>query len=195
MFVPGFCYSGIMRYLTIVRIMAFADKVQRFRNQHELHDLFQGGIDHLAVKLSDSEEYEQFLAEALPHCHSGTEAALDSRRIATVHLEESIVLRASDGEVVGEAAYLEIMEPKPHKAGKDLTGIDHCEVNIRSFTETRQLFADKGVPANQGEGEDVYEHTVVVRIDDSGQEIKFSDEPLSQLIVKELEQGVSKKLK
>lgn len=184
-----------MRYLTENLINQYTDRLQAFRDEHSLFELFPGGIDHLAVKMFDAADYELYREEMLPLVAAMTEVDLDGRRIATAKLKQSIPLVASDGEQLGVAGYLEIMEPRPAKVGKDLVGIDHCEVNIASFVETQSVLALKGISTNQSKGEDEYQHTVVVCLDESGQEVKFSDEPLSQLIVKELEEGKSRQLK
>jgi hypothetical protein len=87
------------------------------------------------------------------------------------------------------------MEPRPHRVGHDIVGIDHCEVVIESFEAIKEKLEKMGILVNQGYGEDEYIHTAVVRLNPMGQEVKFSDEPLSDLIIKEINEGVSKVIK
>lgn len=173
----------------------FADEVSSFFVQPGLERLLVGGLDHLAVKTKDQLDYQKYKNEILPLCLAMTEADLDGRKIATAKLDQAIVLTNSTGQELGRAFHLEIMEPRPTKIGRDLIGLDHIEFAIESFARAQEQLRSLDIPTNQGDGEDQYQHTVVVRINNRGQEVKLSDEPLSQLVIKELAEGKAKQLK
>lgn len=135
--IADFCYIRIMKYLEQESIRKFVDELVGFRDQHKLSELFSSRVDHLAIKMADSNDYERCVKDILSICSLMTEAQLNNRRIATAKLEKKVNLTGSS-QSLSSVEYLEIMEPRPEKVGKDLVGIDHCEIDIESFPQLRK---------------------------------------------------------
>lgn len=173
----------MLEYLDAAFLAAFARKLANFQNRHGLGDFFARlQLDHLAIKMYDGAAYEQALRNIRPFCRHLIEANLDKRRITIAVLQEPLELPG-----FGKTQMIEIMEPRPHMVGKDIVGIDHVELLLKDLEEAASLMAAKGIKI--GDGVNIYHHTVVVRINKKGQEIKFSNKPIETTLKEEMKAG------
>src|SRR5690242_3278826 len=89
-------------------------------------------IDHLAVKLADSESFERGLLNLQAHASRLTMTQMEgqNRRIATALLKAPLALHSSMYGGVGSVDLLEIIEPRPERGSRGLVGIDHIEIVV-----------------------------------------------------------------
>jgi predicted metalloenzyme YecM len=162
--------------------------LENFLTANELIDLFAPPVDHLAVKLANTEEYESFIEYISIHASAINYIELNNRRIAYAHLIGEIQFGS-----LGATSYLEIMEPRPEKVGKDKVGFEHIEIINPNLDSIYQRVKAKNLQTEFYDNG--FHKAVVLKIDDQGREIKFTDKPIKDVLMLEESQGRLKKIK
>ena len=149
-------------------------------------------VDHLALKAEDGRDYEELLRIFSRISTRVYETLINSRRISVAQLKSFVGLRFGDTSL-GSTRLLEIMEPRPEKAGQDLVGFEHIELVVPQLEGVRQELMLRGSHFQEG-GND-YHQTVVLKINDNGQEVKFTNRPLIAIIEEQIKRGETAVLK
>lgn len=179
-FSEGLLKTEIQKYL----ITLFS-----FFRQNQLLDLLKGPVDHLAIKSANSQQFEIFLDSLKSFSESLSYVNLNNRRLATAILKN----RYKFGDL-GSSKILELMEPRPEKANRDFVGFEHIELRVSDsklksivtqLKKSNLLLEFQHNPAHDA---------AVVRINNSGQEVKFSNKNLQEIIHHELTSGKSVKI-
>ena len=140
-------------------------------------------IDHLAIKAYATEDYELYLKSAIPSSELPvTATAMDDRRIATALLKKPISLSS-----FGETNVLEIIEPKPAKAETADARFDHIEIRNPEFVEIEKSLKELNIAYTPYENPK--HKALVIVINDLGQEIKFTNGNLAEIVKTELAEG------
>jgi predicted metalloenzyme YecM len=166
---------------------AYAAELEAFVEYHGLPEQWFVRPDHVAVKCADRMDYEDTMLEFKPDAEQRSQIKMDGRYLGTVKLLSSIAVGN-----FGEVAWIEVMEPRPEKVGKDIMGFEHMEFLYPDFASIRTKLDDKNIPyeMQQNSGH----RWVNIVINDMGQELKLNDRTLGAIVVDELEQGKSKLL-
>lgn len=143
--------------------------------------------DHVAIKCADSEHYNAELAVYEARSVRMTEARLNNRRLAAGELRESLILGK-----IKQIKWLEIMEPRPEKLGNDIVGLDHIEFLVPDLKTVGHGLQEMNV-AYKFEANDGHSW-LSIRINELGQELKFTDKPLAQVVEGELREGIAVEL-
>lgn len=164
------------------QVADYAAALHSFRAGHDLPAEWFAEPDHIAVKCAGAEDFDAALEQWLPRAESLSYIWLNGRRLATAQLLGPLAV----GEE-GEVSWLEIMEPKPEKAGKDVVGVDHMEFMFADFAAVTALLRERDV---------VFEHQENpshrwVSIDMYGHELKLNDLPLAAVVPKEIAEGTA----
>lgn len=136
-----------------------------------------GPIDHLAYKTADTGHFDYCLSCLEPICVRSHFVTMDNRKLATLELYKPI-----NCEGLGETKLLELMEPRPEKVGKDFIGLEHAEIYHRNLAKIQKELEAQGV--NYQVQKNPSHRTIVFPISRAGQEIKFTDRPLGEIIKK-----------
>jgi predicted metalloenzyme YecM len=161
----------------------YSDEVLAFLQQLSISHMV-GPFDHLAIKAYDSADYESVIGAIRPACKSLSYIQMNNRRLATAHLREPIITRH-----FGACAWLEIMEPRPEKVGNDYVGFEHAEIFCKNFAALETLLKAKHI---EYEFADNGAHRAyVLRINEAGQELKFTDTSLSIIVAHQTKEGIS----
>jgi predicted metalloenzyme YecM len=154
-------------------------------NHRWIDDKFS--IDHVGIKAYDMADYEACLSVVKAVARDLYEIEMNNRRIAIAVLAEIL-------DVAGKGIrYIELMEPRPEKVGRDTVGLDHTEIYVPDFETTLRIVD------SSGEMHEYYDNghhkALVFKIGRNGEEIKISDTPIEKVIEDELLSGELKKLK
>ena len=166
----------------------YCQALERFLQRYDLFQLILQPIDHIAIETADSVSFETFLkrvgtfASSLEYFNDG------GRRIASAVLSKSILCGR-----FGTTDTLEIMEPRPHKVGKDRVGFEHVEFYHHDLDAIRSALQQRGVEFISEEND--FHKTVVCVINDLHQEIKFTSSRLLETLKLERDRGLLVQLK
>ncbi len=152
-----------------------------------LRDLVPYKIDHIAVKLSDTSEYENFINDNLAFFASANYIQMNNRRITTVRLKNAIETTS-----FGSVFYLEIMEPKPEKVGTFKSGLDHAEIWVPNFDELEKEFGLRDLEFVRSDNG--HHRTLIFKMNDLW-EVKFTDKTIEDTVKDEIESGLITSLK
>lgn len=158
------------------------DYVAALEDYAAKHGLELGGpVDHFAVKLADGKAFDDFIDRILPLAEKVHCVNLNNRRISVAFLKKPIYFGR-----FGNCTDIEIMEPKPEKVGKDLVGFEHIEIYRPDFDDLLDLgeFKDNG-----------HHKSIVIKLNEKGQELKLNDSPIRDVLVKERKEGILTDLK
>lgn len=147
-------------------------------------DMYALPLDHVAIKLIDGNDYEQTMAIFRPLAQAGGVAHLNERRIATLELTQTF-----DFGSFGQTRWLEIMEPRPAKVGKDFVGFEHIELIIKDEAALKRRFAQHNLHPEICQN--AHHTAYAFKINESGQEVKFTSNPLAQVVEDELRSGTA----
>lgn len=155
-------------------------KIESFSDMHRLPVEWFMSPDHIAFKAYDKEQYQAMMNATRGYSVRQTVCAQGGRVLGTTELSDPIGLG-----VFGEIDWVEIMEPRPEKVGKDPVGLDHVEFCFGDFdTVTRVL----GLRAILFERQQNESHAWVSFFAD-GIEVKLNDGDLATVVADELEDG------
>ncbi len=139
-------------------------------------------IDHVAIKALNRETYEQYLDIYKPLSERLSSARINDRDLATVVLQKPL-----EAGTFGSVNLLEIIEPKPGAIATTYDLIDHIEIFTNNLEEAASILKNKDVlfkeKSNGGH------NTLVIEINEWGQEVKFTDTPLGEIVDHELKAG------
>lgn len=153
------------------------------RKNYSIEELLAPPVDHVAVKARDSVHYSEIVGGFLPKTTLASFTRMDGRQIATLELSSPIYL-----DELGETLFVEIMEPKPEKVGRDLVGLEHIEIYNPDLEGVMRVLDEKGVTYE--DGGNLYHRTVVVKINEKGQEVKFTNGRLGEIVRRQTEDGI-----
>jgi predicted metalloenzyme YecM len=162
----------------------YAETLAKFVAEYNLPKEWFAVADHLAVKGADGTEFEALVEHTKAAAYQVSCIDLDGRRLATAKLKETI--KVGD---FGTVEWLEIMEPRPEKIGKDVVGLEHMEFYFPDFTTAEAVLKEKGIAyeIQQNPG-----HTWInIVLNDRGQELKLNNKTLSDIVTEELKTGES----
>ncbi len=133
----------------------------------------------MAIKAEDTHQFDDYLGIFSPLSESMSYIEMNDRRLATAEL-----INPLEFQTIGECRTLEIMEPRPEKVGMDIVGFEHIEMYHEPLEKIEETLKAKNIP---------YEFTsnpehraLVVVINDKGQEIKFTDKSLAQIVARQV---------
>lgn len=165
-------------------IEQFANDLQDFIDRYELPDEWFKTPDHIAIKCADGLEYVYTVEDLVPDAQQASEIEMDGRRLAAFNL----ILSVPIGEL-GSVSWLEIMEPRPEKIGKDVVGLEHMEFYYPDFDEIKEILDGHKIAftmqSNSGHS------WMNIVINQRGQELKLNDRLLGDTVAEELEDGRS----
>lgn len=142
--------------------------------------------DHLAVKASGATDFERIINYAvMPVSEWVTYVEMDDRRIAAAKLLSPLAL-----STMGSVSWLEVMEPRPEKAGNDVVGVDHAEFFYPNFDDVRATLGPKDIRVKH-EGNDEHDW-LTVKLNNRGQEVKLSDGMLADIVQRQHLAGVGR---
>ncbi len=109
---------------------------------------------------------------------------MGERRLAALNLISDLPIAS-----LGNISWVEVMEPRPEKLGKDVIGLEHMEFYYPDFDEVREVlqandisFVEESNPGHQW---------INIVISDQGQELKLNNRPLAVIVEEEIENGVA----
>jgi predicted metalloenzyme YecM len=162
----------------------YVRELQAFVAEHDLPSTWFEVIDHGAFKFRDTSDFEDGIEDFRHMADEITSINMNNRRLATARLHMSIMIGK-----FGSVKWIELMEPRPEKAGNDFVGFEHVEFFYPNFTEIQDFLDSKGIPyqmeTNTGH------NWVNIVINGAGQELKLNDRTLGDMIGHELETGIS----
>lgn len=165
-------------------IEQYAKDLQDFIDRYELPAKWFKTPDHIAIKGADGLEYDYIVQDLLADAQQASEVNMDGRRLAAFQL----ISRVPVGEL-GSVNWLEIMEPRPEKVGKDIVGLEHMEFYYPEFDEVKSVLNKHKIPfvmeSNPGHA------WINIVLNNQGQELKINDRLLADAVNQELEEGIS----
>ncbi len=167
-------------------LLAYAEEVKLFFYSYGLADLvIDLTIDHVAIKALNREIYERYLETYLPLSKRLSYSQVNDRDLATAVLYDPL-----DAGTFGHVSLLEIMEPRPGVIATTYDLIDHIELVVPDLNSVKTILAGKDVVFTE-QANDQHK-TVVIEINEWGQEIKFTDRPLQDIADKQIASGAAK---
>jgi predicted metalloenzyme YecM len=171
-----------------IQVNQYCQNVEQILSGLGIQELVIGHpIDHLAVKLANSNDYELYIESLKEYCETISYTEMHGRRLATATLIDPINLHLFNEE--SSCRILEIIEPKPDKANKGLVGFEHIEVFQDDLDQAKESLHSKGVAFE--DYENPHHKAAVLVINDQGQEIKFTDSRLELLVEQQIMDGSS----
>lgn len=161
---------------------SYADGLADFIAKHELPTEWFKVTDHVAVKGRNASGFEELIALFRPLAERISCVNMDNRRLATAKLKEPLAV----GEF-GTVEWVEVMEPRPEKIGKDVVGFEHMEFYFPDFDAIRAVLDEKNISyeIEQNPGH----QWVNIVINKSDQELKLNNRTLTKIVAKELGSG------
>jgi predicted metalloenzyme YecM len=162
----------------------YATELRAFVRDNDLPSKWFKVIDHVAFKFRGRKDYEAGVELFRPLASQISCIDMDGRSLATAQLKEG--LKVGD---FGSVKWIEIMEPRPAKIGKDLVGFEHVEFYYPNFEEIKTVLSQHDIAytlqTNPG-------HTWVnIVINDIGQELKLNNRTLGDVVTEEIKNGES----
>jgi len=161
----------------------YLKSVSHFMYMNYLPESWFTKPDHIAIKAKDAAAYDAHVEfwKTKAVRNRICEIKLNGRRLGTVKLKEPMSVGP-----FGLISWLELMEPRPEKVGKDKVGIDHMEFYFPDFDEVLMILKDRVIKAKKEKNPS---HSwISVELHD-GQELKINDWPLAKIIPEEIKAG------
>lgn len=166
------------------QIFAYAEELRAFIDDHALPEEWFGNPDHVAYKCRDEAHFTQVVRLASEDAIQLSVVELDNRKLASAELERSVYL-----ESFGNIDWLEIMQPRPEKAGSDVVGLEHVEFYWSELEAAEEVLRDRGIAYELQSNQNHRWLNIV--INDSGQELKLNDRPLAHIVREEIADGTA----
>lgn len=167
-------------------LLAYDEEVKLFFYAYGLADLVvDKPIDHVAIKGLNREKYEEYLKLFLPLCERISFEHINDRDLAIGKL-----LTPLDGGTLGPVATLEIMEPRPDVIPTTHDLIDHIEILASDLEQIKKVLQSKDVIFSEQSNDN--HRTIVVEINEWGQEAKFTNRSIMEIADQQLKAGVAK---
>ncbi len=171
------------------QIDQYAVELENFISAHNLPEAWFAQPDHVAIKCADGMDYEDTMEEFKGEAKQRTEVEMHGRRLGTVKLISSVALGN-----FGDISWIEVMEPRPEKVGKDLVGLDHAEFHFPNFKPVKITFNMRGIhykiPDDNPEHQSI--NVIINKVTDH--EVKFNDKTLAYIVAHELKEGKARVL-
>ncbi|HEX3095592.1 MAG TPA: VOC family protein [Patescibacteria group bacterium] len=157
-------------------LLSYAEEAKLFFYSYGLADLVVDvPIDHVAIKALNRKEYEEYIQMYQPLSKRISSTKVNNRDLATVVLQTPL-----DGGTFGPVELLEIMEPRPGVIATTHDLIDHIEIFKKDLNQIQEILKHKEVEFKMQSNE--AHNAVVVEITEWGQEVKFTDRALLEII-------------
>lgn len=165
---------------------AFAEEAKLFFYSYGLADLvIDLPIDHVAIKALDRKVYDEYIKIYLPLSQRMSYAVVNDRDLATALLYEPL-----DAGTWDQVKLLEIMEPRPNAIATTYDLIDHIELLVSNLEAIKTTLTNKDVIFTEQSNDQ--HKTVVVEINEWGQEVKFTDRGLQDISDKQIASGTAR---
>lgn len=167
----------------------YVRELENFIEAHNLPETWFAQPDHIAIKCADDMDYEDTMQEFKDDAEQMTEVRMHGRRLGTVKLISGVALGN-----FGDVRWIEVMEPRPEKIGKDIIGFDHTEFYVPGFKGILMTFNHRGIhyvmPTDNPEHKSI--NVIINKVTDH--ELKFTDRSLADIVTSELRDGKSQLL-
>jgi len=167
-------------------VAEYAAALEKFRTGNDLPKEWFAVPDHLAIKCANPADYERTVQEWLPYASHISYASINSRRLASIHLTSALAVGNN-----GEVAWVEVMEPRPEKVGKDPVGIDHMEFLFPDFKAVITVLNAKNIPFEADENP-LHKWISILA---NGHEFKLNDQVLAKVVEYNLANGLATVIK
>jgi hypothetical protein len=167
-----------------VQVNDYAATLSSFVREYDLPAEWFAVPDHVAVKGADKADFEALVEQFRPLSERISCIDMDNRRLATAQLTGDILVGA-----FGAVQWVEIMEPRPEKVGKDVVGFEHMEFYYPHFDRVIDVLNQKGIAYEMQKNPGHAWANIV--LNEKGQELKLNDKPLGTTVFEELEDGRS----
>ncbi|HSX45212.1 MAG TPA: hypothetical protein VLF39_03875 [Candidatus Saccharimonadales bacterium] len=164
------------------QIKSYVGALNKFVALHQLPEEWFNKPDHVAIKGKDGADFARLIELFRPHSFQITSVIMNKRRLASVQINGSINIGR-----FGEVSWVEIMEPRPEKAGKDVVGFEHAEFLFPNFDAARLILDDKKVPYEMQENPG--HKWINIVINGGGQELKLNNKLLMDTVKEEIDTG------
>lgn len=165
---------------------AYAEEAKLFFYSYGLADLvIDLPIDHVAIKALNRKVYDDYIKIYLPLSKQISSAVVNDRDLATTQLYEPL-----DAGTWGQVKLLEIMEPRPNAIATTHDLIDHIELLVSDLEAIKSALINKNVEFSEQSNDQ--HSTVVVEINEWGQEVKFTSRGLGEIAQKQIQNGEAK---
>ena len=166
------------------QIENYVRELEAFVSDNDLPRSWFEVIDHAAFKFASSSEFEDGVESFRRMSDQISSIRMNNRRLATAKLHMSLMIGR-----FGAVKWVELMEPRPEKIGKDYVGFEHVEFYYPNFNEVQEVLDNKGIlyemQTNPGH------NWVNIVINSEGQELKLNDRTLGDIVTHELDTGQS----
>lgn len=167
------------------RLAEYAQAIESFRGVHDLPSEWFSTPDHVAIKCADKTGYDSEMQLWLPVAVQAQFVEMNGR-----HLGSLLLSRPITAGNLGQVEWLEIMEPRPEKVGKDPVGIDHMEFIFSDFDAVASILNARGI-AFERQRNPSHEWLSIVA---NGHEFKLTSTPLAEVVMAELAAGAAHSL-
>ena len=141
--------------------------------------------DHIAFKFAGAADFEEGMNSIAVDTDSLSYIKLDDRRLASARLLAPVAFGS-----FGEIWWVELMEPRPEKVGKDVVGPDHIEFYYPNFEEVAQKLGAEGIRYDYQENPN---HAwLSFWLQPSEFEIKLNNGTMAKMVAREEADGVSR---
>jgi len=166
------------------QIDQYAKELENFVSVHNLPEAWFAQPDHVAIKCADGMDYEDTMEEFKDEAEQRTWVKMHGRRLGSVKLISSLALGN-----FGDVSWVEVMEPRPEKVGKDVVGFDHAEFHYPHFKPIIMTFNLRKIKYSIPDDNPEHGAVVVVINEDTGHELKLNDKTLADIVAHELKEG------
>lgn len=164
------------------QIFAYGEALRDFVDQYSLPEEWFVRPDHIAFKCRNADHFDEVLMQATDDADQLSFVAVDGRRLASAHLEQPMYV-----ESFGSVEWLEIMQPRPERQGKDLVGLEHMEFYWPDFESAEEVLRDRGVSFELQHNDKQQWMSII--IDGFGHELKLCNRTLGDIVSEELANG------
>lgn len=163
---------------------AYGEELEEFIDMFWLPPGWFGAPDHVAIKCADRSDFERTIRTFEDDAEQISAIDMNGRTLAAVRLASSIAVAS-----LGDISWVEVMEPRPEKVGKDVVGLEHMEFTFPDFGLVRDLLSERNIPYEMQSNPS---HTWInIVLNELRQELKLNDKPLSEIVEEELASGES----
>lgn len=169
------------------QVADYANILEGYIYFNELPDEWFVAPDHVAIKSADAEGFKLLVEQLREAAEQISCIDMDGRRLATAKLKEPINVGT-----LGEVSWVEIMEPRPERVGKDFVGLEHMEFTYPDFDEVARYLDNQGCQyefqKNPGHS---WVNIPINGQDGRYQELKINNRALGAVVQAEIEEGKS----
>lgn len=164
-------------------IETYANQLEEFVDLYALPDEWFQRPDHVAIKCADARDYDATIKVLKSDAEYIGEVKMNGRRLASIKLIGCIGFRS-----FGKIYWVEVMEPRPEKIGKDIVGLEHAEFFYPDFEEVKEVLGSLDVSYEMQSNPN--HQWINIGINKRGQELKLNDKPLAEITLEEARAGL-----